>query len=103
MRSPRWARTVLLGLTLVCPACAAPRRPPETASAARLKDSAPEKTAALRAATPGLELENDDARWGIDAAKERKRTRDEQRKKAAAETDVRATPTVDATPVFPKP
>ena len=103
MTSSRWTRTFLLGLALVAPACAAQQRAPETASASRIKDSAPEKTAALRAATPGLELEEDDARWGVNAAQERKRIRDEQRRKAASTTDIRATPTGEVAPVLPKP
>jgi hypothetical protein len=104
MTSAQWTRTALLGTGLLLSACAGSRRPPENASAARIKDSAPEKLAAQRAATPGLE--DEDARWGIGAAQERKRQRDEkneQRRKAAGTTDIRATPTVGIAPVPPKP
>jgi hypothetical protein len=97
-------RTALFGAGLLVSACAGPRRPPENASAARIKDSTPEKAAAQRAATPGLE--NEEGRWGITAAQERKRRRDEQneqRRKAASATDIRATPTVEVAPVLPKP
>lgn len=44
-------------------------RPAETP--ARVKDSAPDKIAAQRAAA-GLNLEQEDQRWGVDAARERK-------------------------------
>jgi hypothetical protein len=48
--------------------------PPRAETPARLKDSAPEKIAAQRAAgPPGLNLEREDERWGIEAARERKR------------------------------
>jgi hypothetical protein len=43
----------------------------------RIKDSAPEKAAALRAADRNLQLESEDQRWGIEAARERRRTTDE--------------------------
>ena len=53
----------------------------------RIKDSAPERAAALRAANPGLQLEGDEQRWGIEGARERKRATDERadqdRQKAA--------------------
>ena len=47
---------------------------------ARLKNSAPEKTAAQKSAAPGgLQLEAEDERWGVEAAKERKRVEEERR------------------------
>lgn len=92
-------RRLVLGIALLFPACAGTRPAPETASAPRLKDSAPEKVAAQQAATP--ELEAEDARWGITAAKERKRVSDEQRKDAAAKEDVRPNPTFELTPIPP--
>jgi hypothetical protein len=108
MMSSRWARRALLVVGLLLSACAAPKRPPENVTAARLQDSAPEKRAGAREATPGLE--DEDARWGIAAAQERKRERDqkrddksEQRRKAAAMTDIRATPTFGVVPVVPTP
>jgi hypothetical protein len=97
----RWPRAALLGVAILLPACAGAQRPPETPTAARLKDSTPEKVAAQRAASPQLRLEEDDARWGISAAQERKHARDEQRRKAASLTDIRATPTVEVAPVKP--
>jgi hypothetical protein len=48
----------------------------------RVKDSAPEKIAAQREATPGLRLQENADRWGIEAAQERRR--DPQQKKATA-------------------
>jgi hypothetical protein len=61
-------------LTLSC--AAAPRPRPE--SAQRVPDSAPDKIAAQRAAT-GLHVEDDDERWGLVAARQR-RERAEQKK-----------------------
>lgn len=58
-----------LGLVGGCARATPP--PPETP--ARVKDSAPEKIAAQRAAAaPSMNLEGDDTRWGIEAARERK-------------------------------
>jgi hypothetical protein len=79
----RRAFVLIAGLLL---AACGPRRPPETAASARMKDSAPEKVAAQRAATPGLKLEEDDQRWGINAAKERKQARDDRARRAASTT-----------------
>jgi hypothetical protein len=64
---------VLAGALLLAVSCAsAPRTSPP-----RMKDSAPEKVAAQRAAAPhGVQLEQDDERWGIEAARERKRQQD---------------------------
>lgn len=45
--------------------------PPRAETPARVKDSAPDKIAAQRAAA-GLGLEQSDQRWGIEAARERK-------------------------------
>lgn len=38
----------------------------------RIKDTAPEKIAAQRAALSNLNLEAEDQRWGVEAARERK-------------------------------
>jgi hypothetical protein len=51
--------------------CARPAPPPPE-TPARVKDSAPDKIAAQRAALPGLDLEQEDQRWGVEAARERK-------------------------------
>jgi hypothetical protein len=75
MRSTPFFRAAVLGTALTLSACAASRPRGETVASRRLQDSAPEKSAALRAATPGLELEAEDQRWGIEAAKELKRDR----------------------------
>jgi hypothetical protein len=80
----RWARTTLLAGALLLSACVGARKTPETAGTARLKDSAPEKAAAMRAANSDLHLEDEDARWAITAAQERKRARDEQKREAAS-------------------
>jgi hypothetical protein len=90
------------GLSLACLSCAGTARKPLATPTAvtvdssakmsdaplpRIKDSAPERAAALRAANPGLQLEGDEQRWGIEAARERKRATDERadqdRQKAA--------------------
>jgi hypothetical protein len=85
----------VIGVGLLVASCASgpPRKPVESPPAAvtdggprklpgpaRIKDSAPEKAAALRAADPNnLQLESEDERWGIEAARERRRTTDEER------------------------
>jgi hypothetical protein len=62
----------MLTALLVGAGCA--RTPPRaTETPARVKDSAPEKIAAQRAAIPGLNLEQEDQRWGSEAARERRR------------------------------
>jgi len=66
----------LTGALLLLGSCAtAPKRAEN--SSPRTPDSAPEKIASQRAAAPhSLTLEQDDERWGIEAAKERKRQQD---------------------------
>jgi hypothetical protein len=76
MTSNRLFRTALLGAALALSACATTRPRTETFAAQRQRDTAPDRSAALRAATPGLGLEAEDQRWGIEAAKERRRARD---------------------------
>lgn len=67
---------MLAGALSMTASCATAPKAGEPAS--RAKDSAPEKIAAQRAAAPhGVPLEADDARWGIEAARERKRQKDE--------------------------
>lgn len=78
MKTNRFGFTMSLGLALALSlgACAASTQRSEAVTAQRLKDSTPERSAALRSATPGLEAE--DQRWGIEAAKQRKRDRAQQ-------------------------
>jgi len=76
MTSTSFLQVIVLGGALASSACGASRPRTETTTAQRLKDSAPEKRAALRGATPGLDLEAEDGRWGIEAAKDRKHPRD---------------------------
>jgi hypothetical protein len=69
-------------MTALLVACARTPNRQESAPPPRVKDTVPEKAAAHKAASPGLQLEAQDERWGIEAAQERKRQ--EQEKKAAA-------------------
>ncbi len=67
----------LVGACAMVASCATTPKATES-SARRQKDSAPEKIAAQRAgAAHELQLEQDDERWGIEAARERKRQQDE--------------------------
>ena len=78
----------LLVIAVLALACAASPRPrPEAAS--RVKDSAPDKIAAQRAASGNLRLEDEDQRWGIDAARER---RDQATQRKQAPTPVPLSP-----------
>ena len=89
--------TTLLAAGIIAAACAGPPRP-RAETPARLKDSAPEKLASQRAATPGLGLERDDERWGFEAARERRRLADERKQATPAShgapgpVDVHVTP-----------
>lgn len=89
MRSNSFGRRMSLGFVLAlglgAAACAGTTQGPEAATAQRLKDSTPERNAALRSATPGLALEAEDQRWGIEAAKQRKRDRAQQTATAAVQ------------------
>jgi hypothetical protein len=77
----RWCAFAVLSV-----ACAGSQKRQESAPPPRVKDSAPERAAATRAAGPAsLRLESEDERWGIEAAQERKRQ--EEAKKAAANPD----------------
>jgi hypothetical protein len=69
----------LLAAGVLAAACAGPPRP-RAETPARIKDSAPEKIAAQRAATPGLGVEREDERWGFEAARERRRAADERKR-----------------------
>lgn len=77
---------LVVGMLLFAAACATAPKPPE--AQARAKDSAPEKVAAQRAAAPhGVPLEQDEERWGFEAARERRRQQDAARAKRAAPAD----------------
>jgi hypothetical protein len=65
----------LLSIGLVGFACTTASRPP-VESPPRVKDSAPERSAALRAASGNLRLEEEGDRWGIEAARERRTSSD---------------------------
>jgi hypothetical protein len=66
----------MIGIGLVALSCAGSPKRPE-ASPPRFKDSAPEKIASQRAAGPhSVPLEQDDERWGFEAARERRRQDD---------------------------
>jgi hypothetical protein len=65
----------LLSIGLSGLACATGSRPP-VESPPRVKDSAPERSAALRAASGSLRLEEEADRWGIEAARERQTSSD---------------------------
>jgi hypothetical protein len=71
----RCTRSIAFSITalLLAGAGCARSAPPRAETPARVKDSAPEKIAAQRAALPGLNLEQEDQRWGVEAARERKR------------------------------
>jgi hypothetical protein len=94
MTSTTFVRALILGVSLAS-ACAASRPRTETVATRRLDDTNPDKSAALRAATPGLQLEAEDERWGIEAAKERKRPRDPRASKPQAPLPVAGAATVD--------
>jgi hypothetical protein len=77
------AMVVVGALALSC--ASTPNAPPTSkrvspaAGVQRIPDSAPERSAALRAAAPAeLELEPSDDRWGIEAAKERERIKEQE-------------------------
>jgi hypothetical protein len=81
MASTRWFLVPWLSTALLLASCATGPKPP--APTPRSADSAPEKQAAMRAAAPhSLELEQNDERWQIEAAKERKRQQDAAKAKS---------------------
>src|SRR3954464_6817582 len=89
-----WALTMVLGIPLYTACATGPHAQPQ--AAARMRDSAPEKIAAQRSATPNLGLEADDQRWGVEAARERRRQADERT--AAARQRIGAPPPPVAAP-----
>ena len=75
---------LVLAVALALGGCAGSAKPrPETAG--RMKDAAPERAASQRAAARGLELEREDERWGIEAAREHRRAEDQKKAKRAAD------------------
>ena len=71
MRRGLWLAVLLCG-------CAA-RPAPDTTTPPRIKDSIPERAAALRGADGRLKLDDEDQRFGIEAARARKDQQPEQR------------------------
>ena len=86
-----------LGFVVACAcgsffACSSSAKP-ETKSPARINDSVPERSAALRSAS-GLELAQSDSRWGTESAAERKRQQKEAQL-ASARSNVIPLPPMD--------
>jgi hypothetical protein len=75
MMTDTFLRKTVLATALLFAACGTAGPRSETVAARRVPDAAPEKSAALRAAAPGLDLEAEDQRWGFEAARERRRDR----------------------------
>ena len=103
MRSNRFGYVASLGFTLALGlgACAGTSQRTEAVNAQRLKDSTPERSASLRSATPGLEAE--DQRWGIEAAKQRRRDRVQQSQAATATFQSATQIQIEAQPPKPSP
>jgi len=80
MTTFKLSRIVLVG-ALACACAAAPRPRPE--APARVADTAPDKAAALRAAPGNLHQQDDEDRWAIEAARERRRRADQEKVEAA--------------------
>ena len=90
----------LLLLALLALGCAAAPRPPSE-TAARVKDSAPDKIAAQRAAARGLDLEGEDQRWGFEAARERRRNQDQKNPPVTEDVNAGTNPPIDVRQVPP--
>lgn len=97
MTSKRSASIKILACALLMASCAASGARTETVASQRLRDSAPERSAAMRAATPGLDLEAEDQRWGIEAAKARRRRGDPRQSAPAAPAPGQGASSVDVT------
>ncbi len=67
----------LLSVCLLSLTCATSPRP-QAEAPPRVKDSVPDKIAAQRAASGNLRLEEDDERWGIEAARANRKTDSDQ-------------------------
>jgi len=76
MRRGLWLAVLLCG-------CAA-RPAPEASTPPRVKDSIPERAAALRGGDGRLKLDDEDQRFGIEAARARKDQQQEQRVSSSA-------------------
>jgi hypothetical protein len=84
MALPSWLGLRVLGLGLLALSCASGPKPrAENAPPPRLKDSAPERAASQRASARNMNLEEEDQRWGIAAAQERKRQEKQKAEPAA--------------------
>lgn len=89
------ARLLFLALALA-PSCATRPRAPGEGSAApppRIKDSAPEKRAALRNSDRNIGAEAEEQRWGIEAAQQREAQQAEKKRQGATPTPPPAPPT----------
>lgn len=75
--------TRVCAMAVLLASCAGAPKKKEGAPPPRIKDSAPERAASQRAATPGLRLEAEEERWGIEAAQERKRQELQNQPKAS--------------------
>jgi hypothetical protein len=91
-----------LGAGSLAAGCASGPRPHAESAQARVPDSVPEKVAAQRAANPNLPLEQEDQRWGISAAQERKADK-KARTQAPEGASASGTGRVDVAPLAPAP
>jgi hypothetical protein len=106
MTTFKLSRLLCVG-ALACACAASPKPRPETA--ARVSDTAPDKAAAMRAASGDLRLQESEDRFAIEAARERKRRVDQEKTQAAENrpgalgpVDVRQPPAAP-TPAPPAP
>jgi hypothetical protein len=90
--------TRAFAMIVVLASCAGTPKKREGAPPPRIKDSAPDRAASQRAATPGLRLESEEERWGIEAAQERKR-QEQQNKPTTTNPDGGAGKQVTPMPV----
>ena len=94
MTIPTFCLRTLFLASLLAGCGSSHQRPPEQPQ--RVRDSAPEKAAATRSAA-GLHLEEEDQRWGIEAARARKQNAEAPAQPAPASPNVTA-PTPPAHP-----
>jgi hypothetical protein len=81
----RWLLLLCFPVFLFLACAGAQRGGPASPGPARIKDSAPEKIAAQRAGDRNLDAEAEERRWGFEAARERRRLADEERRRARRE------------------